>query len=75
MKESIGRWSTPKQFRRNPNRVRRYSMWPEDEREICRSCDKIIQELQGKPIHMLGWLRGGVDTERMVRLKAQYEGI
>jgi hypothetical protein len=71
--ETIGFWNTPKRFRKNPNRVRKYVCWPQDEREICQKCDKFLQEVTGKPMRVRGWLRGGIDTERMLSLKAYYE--
>jgi len=36
-------------------------------------CDKYEREFKANPPHVKGHLKGGIDTERMLRLKAQIE--
>ena len=44
-----------------------------EEREIMMACDKILAELEGKPLRVTGWLKGGIDVERMLKLKEEIE--
>lgn len=43
--------------------------------EIARRCDRIIAEIQANPPGLTGWLNGGIDRERMLKLKAELEAV
>jgi hypothetical protein len=37
-------------------------------------CDKIIREMRENPPGLRGWLKGGVDSDRMKMVKEELEG-
>lgn len=41
---------------------------------MARKCDKLIAEIRANPPGLKGWLNGGIDRERMLKLKEEIEG-
>lgn len=52
---------------------RRYSMWPEDEREILQACDRFIAYMRDHPPRVTGWLSKKKDLKRMLKVKREIE--
>ena len=53
---------------------RKYEMWSEEDADILRKCDEYLYWFSQHPPRLTGWLKGGIDLERMLRLKAEIEG-
>jgi len=56
-----------------PDHEREYAMWSREEREILRKCDRYLRYIKRNPPNVIGWLKGKVDSERMLALKAEIE--
>lgn len=41
---------------------------------LARRCDKLIAEIRANPPGLTGWLNGGIDRERMLKIKEEIEG-
>jgi len=42
---------------------------------LARKCDDLIAEIRANPPGLIGWLNGGIDRERMLKLKEQLEAV
>jgi hypothetical protein len=54
-------------------RIRNGTIYSAEELEIHRKCDAYIKKFQANPPGVKGWLKGGVDKARMLKLKEQIE--
>lgn len=43
------------------------------QRKMQRACDRILKQMRKNPPNMKGWLKGGIDVQRMKQLKWEIE--